>query len=121
MTHVEVVGFPEPPAIAGEAETLLGSLERQRATFAWKCADLDDAGLRMSVGASTMTLGGLLKHLAYLEDVNFTGDLAGPSCRSRGRTWNVSPSPAGNGARPPTTPQRCTPCGNRPSTGPGAR
>lgn len=77
MTHVEVVGFPEPPAIAGEAETLLGSLERQRATFAWKCADLDDAGLRMSVGASTMTLGGLLKHLAYMEDVNFTGDLAG--------------------------------------------
>ncbi|GAB4051288.1 mycothiol transferase [Catellatospora paridis] len=77
MTHVDVVGFPEPPAIAGEAETLLGSLERQRATFAWKCADLDEAGLRMSVGTSTMTLGGLLKHLAYLEDVNFTGDLAG--------------------------------------------
>lgn len=77
MTLVDAIGYPEPPAIAGEAETLLGSLERQRATFAWKCHGLDDAGLRASVGASAMTLGGLLKHLAYVEDVNFTGDLAG--------------------------------------------
>ncbi|BCJ76816.1 mini-circle protein [Catellatospora sp. IY07-71] len=77
MTSVEVEGYPEPPAVAGEAETLLGSLERQRATFGWKCADLDDTALRASVGASAMTLGGLLKHLAYMEDVNFTGDLAG--------------------------------------------
>ncbi|WP_155373720.1 DinB family protein [Catellatospora vulcania] len=77
MTFVDAVGHPEPPAIAGEAETLLGSLERQRATFAWKCGGLDDAALRKRAGTSTMTLGGLLKHLAYMEDVNFTGDLAG--------------------------------------------
>ncbi|GAA2373934.1 mini-circle protein [Catellatospora methionotrophica] len=77
MMHVDTVGYPEPPAVAGEAETLLGSLERQRATFAWKCAGLDAAGLRSSVGISLMTLGGLLKHMAYMEDVNFTGDLAG--------------------------------------------
>ncbi|MEV4414092.1 DinB family protein [Catellatospora sp. NPDC049609] len=77
MTQLDTVGYPEPPAVGGEAETLLGSLERQRATFAWKCADLGDAELRVSVGASTLTLGGLLKHMAYMEDVNFTGDLAG--------------------------------------------
>lgn len=77
MTYVEAPGYPEPPAIGGEAETLLGSLERQRATFAWKCSGLDDVGLRMRTGVSAMTLGGLLKHLAYLEDVNFTGDLTG--------------------------------------------
>ena len=63
--------------MADEAATLLGSLERQRATFAWKCADLDAEGLQRRVGTSTVTLGGLLKHLAYMEDINFSRDLAG--------------------------------------------
>ncbi|WP_244872064.1 DinB family protein [Catellatospora sp. TT07R-123] len=76
MTQVEA-GYPEPPAVGGEAETLLGSLERQRATFAWKCAGLGEHALRMRVGVSRVTLGGLLKHLAYLEDLNFTCGLAG--------------------------------------------
>ena len=70
-------GYPEPPLTGSEAATLLGSLERQRATFAWKCADLDDEALRRTIGASSMTLGGLLKHLAYMEDLNFTDDMAG--------------------------------------------
>lgn len=60
-----------------EALTLLGSLERQRATLAWKCADLDAAGLRATVGRSAISLGGLLKHLALMEDLNVTRDLAG--------------------------------------------
>jgi hypothetical protein len=70
-------GYPEPPAVGDEASTLLGSLERQRATFAWKCADLDRVGLRATLPPSTVSLGGLLKHLAYMEDINFTRDLAG--------------------------------------------
>jgi hypothetical protein len=70
-------GYPEPPAVGDEVATLLGSLERQRATFGWKAADLDAAGLRVTVGVSAVTLGGLLKHLAFMEDVNFTRDLAG--------------------------------------------
>jgi Protein of unknown function (DUF664) len=70
-------GYPEPPVAGSEAATLVGSLERQRATLAWKCADLDAAGLRTTVGASSVTLGGLLKHLAFMEDLNFTRDLAG--------------------------------------------
>jgi len=73
----EQTGFPEPPFVGTESDTLAGSLERQRATFLWKCADLDRAGLQATIGASTMTLGGLLKHLAYMEDINFTGELAG--------------------------------------------
>ena len=77
MTMTDDQGFPEPPDAGDEAATLLGSLERQRATFAWKCADLDAAGLRARVSASSVTLGGLLKHLAYMEDINFTRDLAG--------------------------------------------
>ena len=58
----------EPPVAGNEIDTLLGSLERQRRTFAWKAAGLDRAGLTARVGASTMTLGGLLKHLAWVED-----------------------------------------------------
>ena len=69
-------GYPEPPAVGDEVATLLGSRERQRATFAWKSADLDAAGLLERVGVSAVTLGGLLKHLAFMEDINFTRDLA---------------------------------------------
>ena len=32
---------------------LLGYLERQRAIFAWKCAGLDEVGLRTTVGVSS--------------------------------------------------------------------
>ena len=72
-----MTGWPEPPAVGSETDTLLGSLERQRATFAYKCADLTDEQLRTTVGVSAVTLGGLLKHLAYMEDLNVTRDLAG--------------------------------------------
>jgi uncharacterized damage-inducible protein DinB len=70
-------GYEEPPEVGDEAATLMGSLERQRATFAWKCADLDRAALNARVGASELTLARLLKHLAYMEDINFTRELAG--------------------------------------------
>src|SRR5690554_4224080 len=69
--------YPEPPAVGSEVDTLHGSLERQRATFAYKCGELDADQLRVTVAASAITLGGLLKHLAYMEDLNFTRDLAG--------------------------------------------
>jgi hypothetical protein len=58
----------DPPDAGDEIATLLGFLERQRATFAWKCGGLDAAGLRATVGASSMSLGGMLKHLARFED-----------------------------------------------------
>ncbi len=58
-------GRPEPPLASGEAETLVGFLEYQRATFAWKWSGLEAAGLKATLGASTLTLGGMLKHLAY--------------------------------------------------------
>jgi hypothetical protein len=59
---------PDPPPTGDEATLLLGFLERQRATFAWKVSGLDAAGLRATHGPSTMTLGGMLKHLARFED-----------------------------------------------------
>ena len=58
----------EPPVTGDEDATLLGFLERQRTTFAWKSGDLDAAGLRATLGPSAMTLGGMLKHLARFED-----------------------------------------------------
>jgi hypothetical protein len=85
MTGEAEQGYPEPPAVGDEVATMLGSLERQRATLAWKCADLDATGLQASVGASSVTLGGLLKHLAYMEDINFSRDLAG---RELPAPWN---------------------------------
>lgn len=58
----------EPPFDGTEIEHLLGAIERQRATFRWKADGLDETGLAATVGASTLTLGGLLKHLACCED-----------------------------------------------------
>jgi uncharacterized damage-inducible protein DinB len=80
MTDVDEQGRPEPPLAADETATLLGFLEFQRATLAWKCAGLDAAGLGATVAASSMTLGGMLKHLAYVEDIWC-------SVRLRGREW----------------------------------
>ena len=79
-------GHPEPPMAGGEAATLLGSLERQRATFAWKCGGLDAAGLGATVGASSMTPGGMLKHLAWVEQYWFSLRLHG---RDPGPPWNA--------------------------------
>lgn len=70
---------PEPPLSGDEAATLLGSLERQRATFAWKCSGVDADGMSATVGASSLTLGGLLLHLALVEDVYFSARLGGAS------------------------------------------
>jgi hypothetical protein len=67
----------EPPLAGTEAEHLVGALERLRTTFRWKADDLDSAGLDAHVGASALTLGGLLKHLAAAEDYMWTVKLGG--------------------------------------------
>lgn len=81
MTNLE-----EPPIAGDEADTLLGSLERQRRTFAWKCGGLDADGLSAKVGLSAITLGGLLKHLALIEADYFALRLHG---RDLGPPWNA--------------------------------
>jgi uncharacterized damage-inducible protein DinB len=62
----------DPPLRAGEAATLRAFLDHHRATLRWKTAGLTAAQLRTPLPPSTMTLGGLLKHLAYVED-HWTG------------------------------------------------
>ena len=68
MTELDEQGRPEAPIKGDETATLLGFLDFQRATLEWKCAGLDAAGLAATVGVSSMTLGGMLKHLALVED-----------------------------------------------------
>jgi len=67
----------EPSVTAGEVEMLLFALDRSRAQFAWKCGGLDAAGLNRSHPPSTMTLGGLLKHVAFVLDYYTWRDLGG--------------------------------------------
>ena len=40
VTDLDEHGRPEPPLVADEAATLLGFLDYQRATLAWKCSGL---------------------------------------------------------------------------------
>ncbi len=58
----------EPPLAGTEEQALIGALDRQRWTFRYKIDGLDEAGLRTTLGPSTLTLGGLAKHLAAQED-----------------------------------------------------
>ena len=67
----------EPPLAGSECEQLIGAIERQRATFHWKTEGLDAADLQRRIGTSALTLGGLLKHLALVEDYMFTTKLTG--------------------------------------------
>jgi uncharacterized damage-inducible protein DinB len=60
-----------------EVDTAVITLERNRLTFAWKCADLGAEGLGLRLDASSVTLGGLLKHLAWVEELYFQNRLAG--------------------------------------------
>jgi uncharacterized damage-inducible protein DinB len=93
MTRIDDHGRPEPPEHGDETATLLGFLDWQRATFAWKCAGLDSAGLATTAAASTMTLGGMLKHLALVEDGWFRKCLCDKETGEywRGVDWSADP------------------------------
>lgn len=57
----------EPPIAGTEIDTLAGSLDRIRRTFAYKCADLAAAAMGRTIGASAITLGGLMRHMTRVE------------------------------------------------------
>jgi hypothetical protein len=67
----------EPPLAGTEVEALIGSLNRMRGYLLWKCGGLDADGIRATLGPSTLTLGGLLKHLAAVEATTFAWKLHG--------------------------------------------
>ncbi len=78
--------YPQVVMDGDEIATLLSTLERTRRTFAWKCGGLDADGLRARTAASTMTLGGLLKHLALVEADWFAVKLRGEQI---GAPWDT--------------------------------
>jgi uncharacterized damage-inducible protein DinB len=81
---------PAPPAspyaVPAEAESLTSVLERNRRTFAWKTSGLDETGLRATTAASSMTLGGLVKHVALVEADWLAVKLAG---QDYGAPWDA--------------------------------
>ncbi|OBF36560.1 mini-circle protein [Mycobacterium sp. ACS1612] len=77
----------EPPLADTEVEHLIGALERLRMTFRWKTDDLDACGLAARIGASGLSLGGLLKHMAINEDYMFAQKLKGDPL---GEPWESS-------------------------------
>jgi hypothetical protein len=77
----------EPPLAGTEAEHLVGALDRLRTTFRWKADALDTPALQTRIGASSLTLGGLLKHLASVEDNVFTTKLSGEPI---GAPWDAT-------------------------------
>lgn len=77
----------EPPLAGTETDHLLASIERLRWTFRFKADGLDTDGLGTRVGASTLTLGRLLKHLATVEDHYSTERLTGAPLPA---AWDVN-------------------------------
>ena len=84
----------EPPLAGSETEQLLGSLGRLRTTFRWKAGHLDSAGLSARIPSSDLTLGGLLKHLACVEDMTFTWKMRGeaPGSPWQEIDWEAEPN-----------------------------
>lgn len=66
------------PTMADERTTLLESLRCQRLTLELKCAGLDAEGMaRRAVEPSTLSLLGLVRHLAEMERRTFRGLIGG--------------------------------------------
>jgi uncharacterized damage-inducible protein DinB len=93
VTDVDEHGRPEPPIDGDETATLVGFLDYQRATFAWKCRGIDSTGLNTKVAASSLTLGGLLKHMALVEENWFSQVLFAhePSATWAAADWDTDP------------------------------
>jgi hypothetical protein len=65
------------PFAADERTTLVAFLNRHRDTLRMKAAGLNAEQLDIALPPSSMTLGGMIKHLAYVEDWWFVQGFAG--------------------------------------------
>jgi hypothetical protein len=68
-------GRPEPPLADDETATLLGSWSSSARLWRGSARGTGRGRTTGEVGASSMTLGGLLEHLAYVEDEWFSRSL----------------------------------------------
>ena len=78
----------DPEYQASELAMLGQYLDYHRATLMMKAGGLDGEGWRARVGASELTLAGLVKHLALVEDDWFTRFLLG---REEPEPWASAP------------------------------
>ncbi|WP_240641398.1 DinB family protein [Nocardioides ferulae] len=82
-----------PPMAAGERETLLAFLDFQRQTLRLKASGLTAEQLRTPLPPSSLTLAGLLKHAALVEDNWFAHVLRGdePAQPWASVDWDADP------------------------------
>jgi hypothetical protein len=107
------------PYAAGVAEVRRGVTRSDSASlieiriveFQWKCAGLNAAGLSATVAVSSVTLGGMVKHLAYVEDLWCSRSLHGRGAEPPWDTvdWKADPdSTRGTTAMPISSGSRWT-------------
>ena len=77
MPDDELHGRTDPAFDADERQMLTSYLDYQRATLAWKASGLSQAQLAQTIPSSALTIGGLVKHLALVEDTWLTERFAG--------------------------------------------
>lgn len=78
----------DPPLSGTEFQTLAGFADFLRESVHLKAEGLDAAGLAATLAPSDMTLGGMLKHLAYVEDYWVSHILLG---REPSAPWDEAP------------------------------
>lgn len=79
---------PEPPRTGSEPPMLHGFLDYQRSTIVMKASGLDRDQMNQRCAASSLTLAGILKHLALVEDSWFDNRFAGRDMR---QPWASAP------------------------------
>ncbi len=67
----------EPDSAGDERTLLVQFLDRQRETIVHKARGLDARGTAAQLAPSTLTLGGLVKHLTFVEQIWFDHRFAG--------------------------------------------
>lgn len=70
-------GRVDPELGADEATMLSAYLDYHRATLVWKASGLTPAQLATTIASSSLTIAGLVKHMALVEDSWFTDKFAG--------------------------------------------
>ncbi|HEY5683928.1 MAG TPA: DinB family protein [Acidimicrobiia bacterium] len=83
------MAVPKPPREGDERQTLVAFLDYYRAVVADKASGLTSAQLDMRLGPSTLTLGGIVHHLALVENWWFHQVLLGlePDEPWKGAPW----------------------------------
>ena len=79
---------PEPSFSNDEVGMLRSYLDHFRATIRLQASGLTDAQLEQTLGPSDLTLGGMLKHLAFVEDYWFSYNLA---AHEPAPPWDTAP------------------------------